>query len=64
LPEAVAAEYPAADVDLVRLCWMLMLAMVAAWRWDKRDQFPNGRQMGIEFTNELRAALDRYGLDI
>ena len=63
LPEAVAAEYPAANLDLVRMCWMLMLAMVAAWRWDKEDQFPNGRQMGNEFTNELRAALDRYGLD-
>lgn len=64
LPEAVAAEYPGADVDLVRMCWVLMLAMVAAWRWDVRDQFPNGRQMGIEFTNELRAALDRYGLGV
>ncbi len=64
LPEAVAAEYPAANQDLVRVCWMLVLAMVAAWRWDKEDQFPNGRQMGIDFTNELRAALDRYGLKI
>jgi hypothetical protein len=41
-----------------------MLAMVAAWRWDCRDHFPNGRQMGVEFVSELRAALERYGLDV
>lgn len=64
IPEAVAADYPRADLNLVRMCWMLMLAMVAAWRWDRRDQFPNGRRMGMEFTNELRNALDRFGIDI
>ncbi len=64
IPEAVGANYPGADLELVRTCWVLMLAMVAAWRWDRRDHFPNGRQMGVEFISELRAALDRYGLDV
>jgi hypothetical protein len=63
MPEVVGANYPAADLEVVRACWVLMLAMVAAWRWDRRDQFPNGRRMGVEFVAELRAALARYGLD-
>jgi hypothetical protein len=41
-----------------------MLAMVAAWRWDRHDQFPNGRRMGVELLSGLRAALGRYGLDV
>src|SRR5687768_8592873 len=47
-----------ADQELVRACWVLMLAMVAAWRWDRRDQFPDRRRMGTEFINEIRTALD------
>ncbi|MPZ99476.1 MAG: phosphotransferase [Dehalococcoidia bacterium] len=64
MPEVVSANYPAADLEVVRACWILMLAMVATWRWDRRDHFPNGRQIGVEFLSELRAALDRYGLDV
>lgn len=64
MPEVVCANYPAADLEVVRACWVLMLAMVAAWRWDRSDHFPNGRRMGIEFLSALRAALDRYGLDV
>ncbi len=64
MPEAVSESYPEADQELVRMCWVLVLAMVAAWRWDRRDQFPNGRQMGEAFVNEIRNAVDRYGLDI
>ena len=64
MPEVVGANYPAADLEVVRACWVLMLAMVATWRWDRRDHFPNGRRMGVEFLSELRAALDRYGLDV
>jgi hypothetical protein len=60
MPEVVGANYPTADLEVVRACWVLMLAMVAAWR----DHFPNGRRMGVEFLSELRAALDRYGLDV
>lgn len=64
MPGAVAEYYPGADPELVRTCWVLVLAMVAAWRWDRRDQFPDGRRMGVEFTNEIRKAVERYGLEI
>jgi hypothetical protein len=63
-PSDVGEHYEHADQELIRACWVLMLAMVTAWRWDRRDQFPDGRRMGVEFLSELRAALDRYGLDV
>ena len=56
-PEAVADHYPGADHELVRECRMLMLAMVAAWRWDRDDQFPNGAQSGRDHISALREAL-------
>jgi hypothetical protein len=55
-PVEVAEHYPGADQDLVRECRLLMTAMVAAWRWDKDDKFPEGRQMGEGFINELRGS--------
>ena len=61
VPHEVSEHYPDADQELVRTCRILMLAMVAAWRWDRDDQFPNGRQMGTEFLSQIRAALDRDG---
>src|SRR5262249_32938261 len=63
VPEAVSEHYPHADPDLLGACRVLMLAMVAAWRWDRRDQFPNGRRMGTELLSQLRAARDRDGWD-
>jgi Ser/Thr protein kinase RdoA (MazF antagonist) len=63
VPEAVSKHYPDADPDLLGECRMLMLAMVATWRWDRDDQFPNGRRMGIELLSQMRAALDRDGFD-
>jgi len=62
-PEEVSEHYPDADRDLLGECRVLMLAMIAAWRWDRDDQFPNGRRMGTELVSQVRAALDRYGLD-
>lgn len=56
LPEAVSAHYPGADQALVRACRVLIAAMVAAWRWDRRDQFPDRRRMGIALLGEVRAA--------
>ena len=61
LPEEVSEHYPGADQDLLRACRVLMLAMVATWRWDRDDQYPNGRRMGTEFLSQIRAALDRHG---
>ena len=58
-PEDVSRHYPGADQGLVDQCRTLMLAMVAAWRWDRDDQFPNGLQMGQEFVSQVRAAMDR-----
>jgi aminoglycoside phosphotransferase (APT) family kinase protein len=40
-PEAVGARYPGADQALLSDCRGLVLAMVAAWRWDRTDQFPD-----------------------
>jgi hypothetical protein len=63
VPEEVSERYPDVDHELLRECRILMLAMIAAWRWDRDDQFPNGRQLGTEGLSQIRAALDRYGLD-
>ena len=62
VPDEVSERYPGADQELLRECRILMLAMVASWRWDRTDQYPNGRRMGTEFLSQVRAALDRSGL--
>jgi hypothetical protein len=54
-PEDVSEHYPDVDHDLLRACRMLVLAVVTTWRWDQDDQLPNGRQLGIEWLNQLRA---------
>ncbi len=46
VPDNVSTSYPDVDRELLQECRRLVLAMVAAWRWDARDQFPNGRQAG------------------
>jgi aminoglycoside phosphotransferase (APT) family kinase protein len=63
VPEAVSAHYPDADQGLLRECRILMLAMVAAWRWDRDDHFPNGRRAAVALLSELRAALEHAGHD-
>ena len=63
VPEEVSKRYPDVDHELLRECGILVLAMIAAWRWDRDDQFPNGRRMGTELLSQIRAALDLYGLD-
>jgi thiamine kinase-like enzyme len=62
-PEEVSEHYPGVNRDLLRECRLLVLAMVATWRWDRGDQLPNGRQMGRHYLSQIRAALDRAGLD-
>jgi thiamine kinase-like enzyme len=62
-PEEVSEHYPGVDQDLLRDCRILVLAMIATWRWDRGDQLPNGRQLGTEWLSQIRAALDRKGLD-
>ena len=61
VPEEVSEHYPAANQDLLRECRILMLAMIATWRWNRDDQLPNGLYWRSEGLNQLRSALDRYG---
>jgi thiamine kinase-like enzyme len=63
-PEEVSEHYPGVNQDLLRECRILVLAMITTWRWDRGDQFPNGRQLGTEWLSQIRAALDRYRLDV
>ncbi|MEU6182858.1 phosphotransferase enzyme family protein [Streptomyces coeruleorubidus] len=62
-PEEVGEHYPGVDQDLLRECRILVLAMITTWRWDRGDQFPNGRRLGTEWLGRIRAALDRNGLE-
>ena len=45
VPEAVGEAYSGVDRELIRECRRLVLAMVAAWRWDTDDQFPGARAL-------------------
>ncbi|MFJ4980223.1 phosphotransferase enzyme family protein [Streptomyces coeruleorubidus] len=62
-PEEVGEHYPGVDQDLLRECRLLVLAMITTWRWDRGDQFPDGRRLGTEWLGRIRAAVDRNGLD-
>lgn len=62
-PDEVADHYPGVDRDVVRLCRILVLAMITAWRWDRDDQFPDGRRMRTEWLGRIRAALGPDGPD-
>ena len=46
VPEDVCERYPGVDQALLRDCRGLVLAMVAAWRWDRSDQFPKRATSG------------------
>jgi aminoglycoside phosphotransferase (APT) family kinase protein len=54
VPEEVSERYQDADRALLRECRMLVLAMVAAWRFDPGDQFPDGRRAARELLGALR----------
>src|SRR5216683_7954480 len=54
VPEEVIEHYPDADQGLLGECRVLVLAMVAAWRWDAGDQFPNGQRVARELVSTLR----------
>jgi hypothetical protein len=63
-PEQVDEHYPAADPDLLRECRILVLAIITTWRWDRDDQLPNGRHLGIQWLNQIQGALEHYGLNV
>jgi hypothetical protein len=54
VPREVSARYADVDQELLRECRGLVLAMVAAWRWDRDDQFPNGQRAGRELLSVIR----------
>jgi hypothetical protein len=62
-PEEVSEHYRGVNQGLLGECRILVLAMITTWRWDRGDQLPNGRQLGTEWLSQIRAALDRNGLD-
>jgi hypothetical protein len=55
-PEEVSGRYPGVRQDLLDECRILVLAMITAWRWDRSDQFPDGRRLGAEWLSQIRAA--------
>jgi hypothetical protein len=54
VPQEVSERYPDADQELLNECRLLVLAMVAAWRFDPGDRFPNGQRAARELLNALR----------
>ena len=54
VPDEVSGRYQGLDPVLLQECRRLVLAMVAAWRWDVRDEFPNGRRHGLNILDLLR----------
>lgn len=60
-PREVGELYPALDRDLLDDCRILVLAMIAAWRWDRDDELPGGRRMANELLGQLRRALAHEG---
>jgi|TARA_Y100000815_G_scaffold208456_1_gene192637 aminoglycoside phosphotransferase (APT) family kinase protein len=53
-PVEVSALYPGVDQILLQESRRLVLAMVAAWRWDVRDEFPDGHRHGLKILELLR----------
>ena len=63
-PEEVSEHYADADQELVRNCRGLILAMVAAWRWQRDDHDPGGRRAGLEVLSALRQGPPWPALDV
>jgi hypothetical protein len=64
VPEAVSERYPNIAQDLLADCRGLVLAMVAAWRWDRDDEFPNGRRTRRNLLGALRDGPPWPALDV
>jgi Phosphotransferase enzyme family len=64
VPEDVSERYADADEELLGECRVLVLAMVAAWRWDPGDQLPNGHQAARELLSALRKGPPWPALDV
>jgi aminoglycoside phosphotransferase (APT) family kinase protein len=64
VPEDVSRRYRAADEDLLAECRGLVLAMVAAWRWDRGDQFPDRQRAARALLIALRRGPPWPPLDV
>ncbi len=64
VPEKVSERYPGADQELLAECRGLVLAMVAAWRWDPGDQLPDGQRAGRALLSALRSGPPWPVLDV
>jgi hypothetical protein len=64
VPEDVSERYADADEELLSECRILVLAMVAAWRWDPDDQLPNGQRAARELLSALREGPPYPALDV
>jgi hypothetical protein len=64
VPEQVSERYADADQELLLECRILVLAMVAAWRWDRCDQLPNGPRAARELLSTLRQGPPWPSLDV
>jgi len=64
VPEEVSERYPEVDQQLLSDCRNLVLAMVAAWRWDPDDQFPNGQRVARELLSALRDGPPWLAIDV
>jgi aminoglycoside phosphotransferase (APT) family kinase protein len=64
VPEDVSQHYAGADQDLLRDCRGLVLAMVAAWRWDLTDEFPDRQRAAHLLLNAVREGPPWPSLDV
>jgi hypothetical protein len=64
VPEDVSERYADADEELLSECRVLVLAMVAAWRWDPGDQFPDGQRAARALLGALREGPPWPALDV
>lgn len=56
-PDSVSDHYRDINQDLLHECRILSLAIAATWRWDRYDQFPDGRRLGTKWLRHIRSAL-------
>lgn len=54
-PTEVARLYPKADIQLVRECRRLTLALAIAWRFDPGDDLPDGTARARGWVRQLRS---------
>jgi hypothetical protein len=54
VPERVLGHYRGVDPARLAECRALVLALVAAWRWDRTDDFPDGARAGRALVDALR----------